>query len=197
MNKQYIKIIVAILSMNILFQVSSSYAQSQKTVIVKDESGNPVKGAYITIGEAVKPVVTNEKGEFVIKIERATPILLEAEGFESQLITASPIIGLGSVVLIKAPFQMGVKDKINVPFWSFRKRQIPGAVTAIDPADLLKYDQSKSFYDALNGRIPGFFGSTDNRGLGSPLVVVDGIPRTSTDYNLQQIGQITVTERCV
>jgi TonB-linked SusC/RagA family outer membrane protein len=189
MNKQYIKIIVALISLNILF-LTSSFAQ--KPVVVKDVSGKPVPGVSVTIGEGAKPVLTNEKGEFTLKLDSKTPILIEADGFDSQLIIAYPAVNPEDVVLNKSPFQMSNKDKVDVPFGSFKKRLIPGAVTTLNPADILKYDQSKSFNGVINGRIPGFFGSSDNRGLGSPLVVVDGVPRAGTDYNLQQIEQITV-----
>lgn len=60
MNK-HIKIIFAILSLSLLFQVFS-YAQNPKTVVVKDESGNPLAGATVIIGEEGKPVTTNERG---------------------------------------------------------------------------------------------------------------------------------------
>ena len=66
---KYFKIIITLLSLNLLFEVSS-FAQEYKTIVVKDESGNPVSGATVIIGEDAKPVITNEKGEFVIKADR-------------------------------------------------------------------------------------------------------------------------------
>src|SRR5450759_4178767 len=136
MNKKYIKIIVALISLNLIFQLSLF---AQRVVVVKDASGNPVPGASVTVGEGTKPVLTNERGEFTLKIEDKTPILIEAEGFDPQLIIAYPAIDLGSVVLIKPSLQMGSKDKVDLPFGSFKKRQIPGAVTAINTGDILNY----------------------------------------------------------
>ena len=83
-----------------------------------------------------------------------------------------------NIVLVKSPLMMSSKDKIKVPFGVFKKGQIPGAVTAINTADLLTYDQGKDFYSAILGKVPGYFGSDDNRGLGAPLIVVDGVPRS-------------------
>ena len=183
------KIIIALLALNVLFQVSSF---AQKVVVVKDESGNPVQGVMVTIGEGSKPVMTNEKGEFSLKLDSKTLILLEAAGFEPQYITAYPAIDLGNVVLAKSPLMMGSRDKIKVPFSSFKKGQIPAAITAINTSDLLNYNQADDFSSAILGKVPGYFGSNDNRGLGAPLIVVDGVPRSGTDYNLQMIDQITV-----
>lgn len=191
MKRHSIKIIVAILSLNLLFQVSS-FAQDQKIIVVKDENDNPIPGVSVTIGEAAKPVFTNDKGEFIIKAETRTPVLLEAEGYESQIVNSTSPLGLGNVILTKFPYQLSSKDMISVPFGSLKKRMIPSAVNALDVQDILKYDQLGSFTDALNGRIPGLFGSTNIRGLGSALIVVDGIPRPATDFNMQQIEKITV-----
>lgn len=190
MNKRYINLIVAFISLNLFFQLSSF---GQKIVVVKDKDGNPVPGVSVTIGEGTKPVFTNEKGEFPLIIEGKTPILIEAEGFDPQFITAYPAVELSSVVLTKPLIHSGLKDVVKLPFGSFKKRQIPGAVSVINSNDILNYDQSKDFLESILGRTPGFFGSFDNRGLGGPLVVVDGVPRSGIDYNLQMIDQITVT----
>jgi TonB-linked SusC/RagA family outer membrane protein len=189
MNKKYIKIIVALISLNLIFQLSSF---AQKVVVVKDAGGNPVPGASVIVGEGTKPVLTNDKGEFTMKTEGKTPILITAEGFDPQLIIAYPAVELSSIVLVKPSPQMGSKDRVELPFGSYKKGQIPGAVTKINPAEMLVYDQGLDFSSAILGRVPGFFGSVDNRGLGAPLIVVDGVPRTGTDYNLQMIDQISV-----
>lgn len=189
MNKKNIKFIVAFICLNILFQMASF---AQQTVVVKDANGNPVQGVSVTIGEGSKPVLTNERGEFLLKLDARTSVLFEAEGFDPQIVIAYPAIEMEPVVMIKPSFQMGSKDVVKVPFGSFKKRQIPGAVTAINTDDIVKFDQSIDFSEAILGRIPGFFGSADNRGLGAPLVVVDGVPRTGMEYNIQMIDQISV-----
>lgn len=189
MKKKYIRIIVALFSLNFMFQLTSF---AQKTVTVKDAGGNPVPGVRVTIGEGNTPVITNGKGEFVLKIDGKTPILLESEGFDSQIVMAYPAVDPGTIVLIRSEYQLTEKDLINLPFGEFKKRQISGAVTALNPSEILKYDQARDFGRLINGRIPGIFGGLDNRGLGNALVVVDGVPRSGADYNLQQIDQISV-----
>ena len=191
MNKKYIKILVALISLNLLYQVSSF---AQKVVVVKDAIGNPVPGVKVTIGEGATPILTNDKGEFNVKVDSKTLILFEAEGFEPQLITALPLVELTNVILTKAALQMGSKDVVELPFGSFKKRKIPSAVNSFKPGEILNYDNAKDFQEIIRGRVPGFFGSLDNRGLGAPLVIVDGVPRSGIDYNLQQIEQISVSK---
>jgi TonB-linked SusC/RagA family outer membrane protein len=193
MKKQLYKIIVAVLSLNLLFQVSSWAQSVQNTVVVNDESGNPIRGAIVTVGEGSDAILTNEKGEFMLQVKAKTPVLIEADGFESKLVYAfPPPLGLATVVLIKMPYQMGENDVVSLPFGTLKKRQITGAVSVLNPEQIIKYDQQNSFTGALNGRVPGLFGSSSIRGMENALVVVDGIPREAGDLNLEQIQQITV-----
>jgi len=189
MNKQF-NIIIAILSLNMLMLLQlSSFSQEQKTIVVLDEDGNPVSGAIVTVEERAKPLITDENGEFNIASDANLNVYIEAEGFEPVMVESR---GLNSVNLYKAPFHLGKRDEVNVPFGILKKREIAGAVTVLDPKELLKYDQGKSIREAINGRVPGFFGSSDLRGMGSPLYVINGVPREGIDINLQEIDQITV-----
>lgn len=190
MNKQYsIKVIVTfLLSLNMIFQVSL-YSQEVRAIVVKDESGNPISGAMVTIGEEAKPVITDERGEFILSTDVNLPVLIEADGFDPIIVNS---LGLTSVELKKAPYQSGKSDEVYVPFGKFKKREIAGAVTVLNTQDILKYDQHKTVRGVINGRVPGFYGSTEVRGLGNPLFVIDGVPRQGIDINLQEIDQITV-----
>jgi TonB-linked SusC/RagA family outer membrane protein len=193
MNKKSLQIIVAILSLNMLFGVSSFAQGGQKTVTVKDEDGNPVPGATVIVGEGASAVLTNENGAFLMSSDTLAPLYIEAEGFEPQLIDASGSLSLESVVLMKAPFHMGQKDLVQMPFGTFFQRQIPGAATVLSPREIIDYDQT-DIDEVLTGRVPGMFGSSSIRGMGEPLVVIDGIPRPAKDLNLQQVEQITVVK---
>jgi TonB-linked SusC/RagA family outer membrane protein len=193
MNTKSLPIIVAILSLNLIFPVFSSAQEDQRTVTVQDESGNPISGALIYVGEGARVVRTNENGQFFVPRDSIFSIYIEAEGFESKLIDDAGSVGLESVVLSKTPFQMGEKDKVYMPFGTFNKRQIPGAVTVLAPREILTYDQT-DIVGAITGRVPGLFSLSSIRGMGDPLIVVDGIPRPAPDLNLQQVEQITIVK---
>ncbi len=188
MNKQSIKILLVLLSIYILLPVYA-FSQARQIVVVKDMNGNPVSGAQITLGEDSKPVYSNERGEFNIEQGRNYAILIEAEGFDPILVKSA---GLAEVTLKKSLYQMGKQDEVNVPFAIFKEREIPGAITVLEPKEILKYDQQNTVRGALNGRVPGLFGSSDIRGIGAPLYVINGVPRQGIDINLQEIEQITV-----
>ncbi len=191
MNKKSFQIIVAILSLNLLFPVFSNAQDGQIKITVKDEAGNPVIGALVSIGEGSKAVLTNEKGEFSFPSGKGIPILVEAEGYETFLVNAAGSVGLESISLTKTVYQAGEKDRVAIPFGLFNKRLVPGNLAVLSPKDILEYDHT-SVQGALLGRVPGMFGTSSIRGMGAPLFVVDGIPRPITDINLQQLEQITV-----
>jgi len=193
MMKQLIKLVTVVLLMNIMVNQTAYSQDGGRTVSVTDLEGNPVAGALITIGEGNNQKITDENGLFTIQVKNRTPVLIEAEGFEPKLAYAMPPpLGMGSVVLIKMPYRMTASDKVNVPFGTIRNRQLTGAATILKPEEILKYDQSAGYAGALNGRVPGLFGANNIRGKSNPLVVVDGIPRSANDINLQEIEQITV-----
>lgn len=197
MKKELIKTIAAFLGMNLLF-IFAAYTQSGSiTVRVNDVDGNPISGANIFIGEGSQ-TQTNENGEFSINVKTRTSVLIEAEGFESQISYAMPPpTGMGNIILIKMPYLMGEKDKVNVPFGTLKNRQMTSAFSVFDPDQILAYDQQKSFGGIISSRVPGMYGGNNIRGKNTPLIIVDGVPSYTSYVNIaslnpQQIEQITV-----
>lgn len=189
--KNPVKIIFAILGLSLLFQ-TSSFAQ-ERVLVVKDENGNPLANATVILGEDGDPVTTNAQGEFTVTGSSRVAILVRADGFDSKLISYTPEGYTGEIVLTRMPFQMGDRDAVNIPFAKMPKRQLSGAVTTLAPAELLTYDYQHDLAGLLNGRVPGMFGSSNIRGIGEPLYVVDGIVRPSASImNIQEIEQVSV-----
>jgi TonB-linked SusC/RagA family outer membrane protein len=194
MNK-LLKALVPVLSMSFLL-LSFLHAQNGLiTVTVRDEAGQPVPGAQITVGEGEEEYLTDEQGVFRFQVNTKTPVLIEAEGFESVLAIAYPLpLGMQDVVLIKNPYGLRGQDKVYVPFGELKSRQMTGAFTVIDPAEILKSDQESGYQGLLNGRVPGMLSANNLRGAGAPLVVIDGIIRPADAINVQQIEQISVVK---
>lgn len=86
----------------------------------------------------------------------------------------------------------GKVGEVNLPFTKSSIKTTTGAITIINPEDILKYNSTQGISDAINGLIPGSFGGLNIRGLGDALVIIDGIPRPITSVNIEEIAQITV-----
>ncbi|MCL5129258.1 SusC/RagA family TonB-linked outer membrane protein [Algibacter sp. L4_22] len=86
-----------------------------------------------------------------------------------------------------------ISEEVNVGFQNRKTIDVVGAVSTIEPDDFLKYDNTQWVRDALSGRILGLKGSDNIRGLGTALIVVDGIPGRSIDLlNMEEIQEITI-----
>ncbi|QCX37673.1 SusC/RagA family TonB-linked outer membrane protein [Aureibaculum algae] len=83
--------------------------------------------------------------------------------------------------------------EVNLGFQTEKNGNIVGSVSSINPDKFLKFDNTQWVRDALNGRITGLKYSSNIRGLGDALIVVDGIPGRSIDLlNMEEIQEITV-----
>ena len=189
--KSIIKIFSIFLIAALVLPLSAYAQKSEISASVVDENGNPVKDAKVFSDDGAKMARTDATGAFTLAVDPSGSLVVEAEGYESQSISIADVMN-GKVTLTKMPFHLGEGDVVNMPFDKVKKRLIPGAVTSLDAADLVLYDTKQSVYGALNGRVPGQFGNLNVRGLGSALIVVDGIPRPADVINLQEVEQITV-----
>ena len=97
------------------------------------------------------------------------------------------------VLVEESPTALIARDTVNLGFTKKSKKDLVGATSAIRPESYLDYDNTQWVRDALLARVTGLYGSDNIRGLGSALIVVDGIPGRSIDLlNSEEIEQITV-----
>jgi len=196
--KRYLLInIIAFVFASIYFV--QARAQST-TVTVVDQNGKPVAGATVWYNEGSAFLKTDNDGRAQLDMGRAgSKLRIEANGYDTRLIVPDSII---SNKIALATYQSGQNNLINIPFGQLEKRRIVGAVDALHPDELLKYDLNQNVLGAINGRVAGVYDSRNIRGLGNAIVVIDGIPR-STDsgsgqlnladnLNLLEIKEITV-----
>ena len=157
-----------------------------------DSEGMPVSEATVST-EGSKSVMSDANGNFSIGILQGVSIVIEADDYESLIIKDPEGKDGQTFNLVKMPFQMREKDKVILPFGSLRKRQISGAVSTLDPSEILSYDAREGVIEAIRGRVPGLMGSNNIHGIGGATVIVDGIPVTDIGlFNLNEIEQITV-----
>lgn len=171
--KNISKVIFLAFSLILIFQVFS-FAQVQRKMTVKDNEGNPISGATITYGEKNETVTTSQSGEFTITATPNVQIFVEAIGYKNSYFNYS--LEGDVLILTKVPFQTGENDLVNMPFDKLTKRQVPGAIGTINVPDLLEHSQDNSVSELIKGRVPGLLSSINIRGVGNPLIVINGIP---------------------
>lgn len=160
--------------------------------MVHDENGKPVEGALIYANEGVDVVKTGATGEFSFKAAVTGNLLVEAPGYESGVFEPGDYSMGQTLVLKKATFLSGEKDKVRLAFGTAKKAGVVNAVSVLNPSQLRRYDNTQTLASALTGMLPGMLGSSNIRGIGNALFIVDGLPRDISTLNLAEVEQISV-----
>ncbi len=181
-----------------LFAVAQPARESKIPVssMVTDESGSPLAGVRIFANEGKTRIFTDLEGRFVLDAFASEMIVIEADTYEKETLIAGAINTMDKIILTQLPFHLRTEDLVEVPFGTMKKRHIVGSVFSLNPEEISHFDSNVSIREALRGRVPGMFDVSSIRGIGEPLVVVDGIPRSSRSRgsNFEFIDLMTLDE---
>lgn len=197
MKKRYIQILI-FLSFTILFSSTRIAAQTEEkekvTIesVVRDYNGNPIEGAIIYGNEGATVAKTDASGRFSISVPAGSPLLIESDGYESILYRAADYRSLSELTLRSSKFMFGEKDAVNLAFRQTRRGSVVNSVNALNPDEIRRYDDVQSISEVIAGRVPGLLGSSNMRGQGNPVFIVDGFPRDPSTLHPSEVEQITV-----
>jgi TonB-linked SusC/RagA family outer membrane protein len=172
---------------------NTSGAQEQDNEIsstIIDGQGHPIEGVNIFAPNGVS-TVTNVDGKFEIKVKGKSSIVIEKEGYVSEFLNISDISD--EITLKEVIFLQSAKDQIKLGIGTKNKREMVGATSTITPKDHMTYDNTQWVRDYIEGLLLGVKGSSNIRGLGDALFVIDGvIGRDPNILNMEEVDQITV-----
>lgn len=167
-----------------------------------DEDGNPVVNAVITVGEGILQTTSDEEGNFSIRTNANSVLLIEASGYKSEWLDLSQEGLDDEYILTKDLLFASYNDRVHLPLGiTADKRSMTGAVSHIRGPALESYPDL-TLSNALQGRIMGLTARQTVNGLGNNaaalyirglarggsdgiITVVDGIER-SIDYLLAE-----------
>lgn len=165
---------------------SSQQRQIPVSGIITDTSGQPIPGANVVIKGTLAGTVANVNGDFNISVpDENTVLVFSYLGFVTQEITVGNQ-RVFSVKLLEDTQQ--IDEVIVVGYGTQRKETLTGSVASIQSAELVA-TKNTNVQNMLTGKLPGvrniqktsepgtFNNQFDIRGLGSPLLIVDGVPR--------------------
>ena len=85
------------------------------------------------------------------------------------------------------------ETKVNFGYLEKEKRTIGSSVSTINVEELYKYDNQTDVEELIRGRLLGVMGTSNVRGLGGALIIIDGIPGRDIDnLNMEEVKEITV-----
>ncbi|MCI1639718.1 MAG: TonB-dependent receptor [Bacteroidales bacterium] len=169
-----------------------SYAQNTINVsgVVTDDSDQPVIGANVIIKGTTTGVGTDLDGKYTISVPENASLEFSCLGMITRTI---PVNGQKTINVVLSSDKNYLESVIVVGYGTQKRGSVTGAVSGINSSELMK-TKTENPQNMLTGRVPGlriwqtsaepgtYSANMDIRGMGSPLVVIDGVPRTVADF---------------
>ena len=164
---------------------------------VVDEKGNPAQGVLVTANEGADQTTTDTEGKFSIEINQGSTMLFEMTGYKKVSMNETHLKSKLNRVILSSIGFANIDGEVALPYQTLTRYRTTGLVSTIDPEKELDRDTRFSLGSAINGKIPGLLGAKNIHGLGTSIVVVDGIKRDETYLNMLEIESITVLKDVV
>ena len=168
---------------------------------VTDKNGDPLIGASVKVKGQNITTVTDIDGKYSLTVARGSVLVCTYVGFVTTEQTAN---GNRSVDFVLDEQNRSLNELVVIGYGSQKKQSLAGAISAISSDDIVT-TKNENVQNMLTGKIPEvrvvqntaepgeFNNSFDIRGMGSPLIIIDGIPRENmTRIDPQDIERISV-----
>jgi TonB-linked SusC/RagA family outer membrane protein len=173
--------------------------------IVVNNDNEPIGGVSIVVRGSSPQIATSTdaQGQYSIQVPQGAILLYSYVGF----LSTEEVVGTRSRIdVILQTDEAALEEVVVVGYGTQRKVTLTGAVSSIKGSEMTK-TKNENPQNMLTGRVPGvrvwqrsaepgnFAASFDIRGLGAPLIVIDGVPRTTADFqrlNPTDIDDISV-----
>ncbi len=172
---------------------------------VASSDGQPLSGVSVLVKGSSPQIATSTdaQGQYTIQVPQGAVLHYSFVGF----LSAEETVGTRSRIdVVLQADEAALEEVVVVGYGTQRKVTLTGAVSNIKGSEMIK-TKNENPQNMLTGRVPGvrvwqrsaepgnFAANFDIRGLGSPLIVIDGVPRTTADFqrlNANDIEDISV-----
>ena len=181
-----------------LMMVLPTYAQSRQVKgVVVDTDGLPMMGAAVIISGTTNGVTTDLDGAFTINAKPDDKLVVSFIGYEDAVVSASST-ELHIVLKNDSNF---LEETVVVGYGVQKKATLTGAVSAVTNHEMA-VTKNENVVNMLSGKIAGvritqnssqpgeFDNNIDIRGMGAPLIVVDGVPRDQAYFSRMDANEI-------
>ncbi|MCG4736272.1 carboxypeptidase-like regulatory domain-containing protein, partial [Bacteroides intestinalis] len=151
---------------------------------VVDQTGETVIGANVRVNGTTRGVITDINGEFEIAADANEKLTVSFIGYVDAVVTANKT----TLKITLQEDSQALDEVVVVGYGTQKKATLTGAVSAINNKEIA-ITKNENVVNMLSGKIPGvrifqkssqpgeFDNALDIRGMGEPLIVVDGVPR--------------------
>ncbi len=157
---------------------------------VVDNTSLPVIGASVMVQGSTIGVPTDLDGNYEIEVAPNAVLEFSYVGFKT---VERAVNGRAQINVVLVEDNTFLESVVVVGYGTQKKGSITGSVVGVNGDNMLK-TKSENPQNMLTGRVPGvrvwqksaepgtYNNSLDIRGLGEPLVIIDGVPRSSEDF---------------
>jgi TonB-linked SusC/RagA family outer membrane protein len=194
-------VIIALLA---FFMPLSLWAQNVKVSgVVTDSSNEPVIGASVSVRNSSLGTFTGLDGSYTLQAPSDATLEFKYLGYATK---AEKVNGRTTINVVMDIDATALEDVVVVGYGTQKRGSITGAVAAIKSSEILQ-TKNENPQNMLTGKVPGvrvwqkssepgsYNNNFDIRGLGGSLVVIDGIPRSMSEFqrmNAQDIEDVSV-----
>lgn len=166
--------------------------------VVKDALDEPIIGASVVVAGTKAGTVTDLDGKFSIEAGTKDKVSISYIGYLKQDVSVGNNTNL-TIILKEDNTQL--EDVIVVGYGTQKKATLTGAVASVSSKEMAM-TKNENVVNMLAGKIPGvritqlsaqpgeFDSKIDIRGMGEPLIVVDGIPRDKDYFSRMDAAEI-------
>jgi TonB-linked SusC/RagA family outer membrane protein len=188
---------------NLIIIIPKEVVQQQKvTGTVTDATTNePIIGASVIIEGTPGGAVTDLNGKFTLDIPKADAVIVVSFlGYNSERVTVNE----QSVLNIKLlPDIQKLNDVVVIGYGTQKKETVTGAISNVTSKGI-NTTSNINVVNMLAGKLPGlrvtqrtgepgdYATDFDIRGFGTPLTIVDGVPRDFNKLDPNEIESVTV-----
>ncbi len=172
---------------NVHGQQSTANQKIPVTGVVIDEEGLPVIGVTVKEAGTANATATNVDGKYSLEVSPKATLEFYYLGYETLKIQVN---NRRTIDVEMVPSTEDLGEVVVVGYGTQKKVTLTGAVSAIKNDEIIT-TKNENVQNMLTGKVAGlrvvqnssepgqYSGSMDIRGLGSPLVVIDGVPRSN------------------
>jgi TonB-linked SusC/RagA family outer membrane protein len=186
---------VMILCLVTIFPLFAQQRTVTGTVI--DTQGDPIIGASVWVEGTTRGTVTDVDGNFTLSVAPDEMVRVSYVGYDEVVVEASSI----TLRVVLQEDTKTLEEVVVVGYGTRRKETLTGAVSAVTASEIV-VTKNENVINMLSGKLPGvrisqrssqpgeFDSAIDIRGMGSPLIVVDGVPRDQGYFSRMDASEI-------
>lgn len=172
-------------------------------VVRAEDTGEPLRGAQVTVRSTSQGTITNEQGRFLLRGVPAGEQIIEVTFIGYAAASETVMVQPDATVTTDITLSMdvlGLDEIVVIGYGQERRRNVAGAISSLSPSEIAEEIPAPNVENILQGRVAGVQvvqnsgnpgsamtirvrGTASISGGNQPLYVVDGVPMIQGNFS--------------